>query len=335
MKPLITLLLFLLISQAFAQKNESVRTTLEKIVEHAEMASLYREKVDWDTLRLQIFERAEEADSISDLAPALKYMLKSIGDDHGRIFHQNKILANYRGASPPHHVSIENEVFNDIQWTQVYPFHTEMLEGKIGYIRIVGLPMGDNQQMAKDIQQEVCKLVEEGAENWVIDLRYNGGGNMHPMAEGIAAIIGEGQVGGAQGLTEAENATWQVTDGDFYYDDYSVGLENACTVQDTPKIAVLTSVYTASSGEALAVIFKGKEHKRFFGQKTHGLITVTDWHVIDDLTAMTLSVSYYRDRNGVVYNQYVDVDEEYPFSKQPLSESDACLEAARKWLMGE
>ena len=86
-----------------------------------------------------------------------------------------------------------------------------------------------------------------------------------------------------------------------------------------PKIAVLTSLYTASSGEAIAVIFKGKEKTKFFGQKTLGMVTVTDWEIINDATAMTISVSYYKDRNEKIYDKYVDVDVDVPFTEQPLS----------------
>ena len=62
------------------------------------------------------------------------------------------------------------------------------------------------------------------------------------------------------------------------------------------------------------------------------MITVTDWHVIDNSTAMTISVSYYKDRNGNVYNEYVDVDVEIPFVETPLSDEDEAVEEAKVWL---
>ena len=54
--------------------------------------------------------------------------------------------------------------------------------------------------------------------------------------------------------------------------------------------------------------------------------------MIDDLTAMSISVSYYKDRNGEVYKKYVDVDEEIPFVSEPLSPSDRVVERAIAWL---
>ncbi len=318
---------------ACGQENARIQKVLGSVVSHAEEASLYRDKVDWGALKSHISELAKDAQSIDDLGPAFKYLLKSLGDEHGRIFKQSQIIANYfSGELKDHQKSFESEIYNKIQMGQTYSFHSEMLEGNIGYVRIVGLPMGDNEKKAFEIQSQVCKLINEGAKNWIIDLRYNGGGNMHPMAEGLALIIGNGGVGGSQGLTEAENATWKVEKNHFYYDDYSIELKDDCNLQNDPNIAILTSVYTTSSGEAIAVIFKGREKTKFFGQKTLGMITVTDWEVINDAIAMTISVSYYKDRNGNVYDKYVDVDEETPFVEEPLGENDNCVRSAIDWI---
>ena len=80
-------------------------------------------------------------------------MLKALGDDHGRIFHNNQILANYSSGEKAHHSTLQNDIYNNVQMGQVYKFHTEMIGKDIGYVRIVGLPMGDNQQMQLTGQQ--------------------------------------------------------------------------------------------------------------------------------------------------------------------------------------
>ena len=335
MKPFFIAILFAISFNAFGQQNEAVKTTLDEIIKHAEEASLYRNDVDWTILKDEIYDLANNANKVSELKPALKHLLKSLGDGHGRIFHNNRILANYYSGTKSHHNTLQNDIYNNVQMGQVYKFHTEMIGKDIGYVRIVGLPMGDNQQMAKEIQDGVCNLIENGATKWILDLRYNGGGNMHPMAEGIASIIGNGKVGGSKGLTDEESSVWKVENGDFYYDGYSIQLENDCVTSNNPKVAVLTSVYTASSGEAIAVVFKERENTKFFGEKTLGMITVTDWHVIDNSTAMTISVSYYKDRNGNVYDRYVDVDIEIPFVETPLTDEDEAVVEAKIWLKNE
>jgi len=318
-------------SMCFGQKSPTHKT-LDSIIAHAENHSLYRQNVDWSTLKAAMYDLAKDADSVAALKPALDLMLKELKDTHGRVFYNRRYLSYYSEGLKGHLQDLDWDVYGEIQSAQVYPFKVELLPEQIGYVRIVGLPMGDNQKMASDIQKAVCKLIEEGAKKWIIDLRYNGGGNMFPMIEGITAIVGNGQVGGTKGVTDAESSSWRINNGDFYYDAQTIALENTCAIDTNPKIAVLTSMYTASSGEALAVILKKRPNTRFFGTKTNGKITATDWKQIDDLTAMSISVSYYKDRENTVYDRYVDVDETIAFDPKAARENDKGLLRAIKWL---
>jgi len=314
-----------------AQESET-QLTLEKIIEHAEKNSLYRNNVDWTSLKKEMNALAKNADSVSQLKPALNLMLKELNDTHGRVFYNNQYLSYYTGEKKEHRKNMDSDVYGEIQSAQVYKFKAMILQDSIGYVRIVGLPMGDNQKMSRDIQNAVCNLVENGAKKWIIDLRYNGGGNMFPMIEGLATLIRDGIVGGTKGVTKEESSVWQIKNGDFFYDEQNVAIENKCPLTETPKIAVLTSVYTASSGEALAVILKERPKTRFFGNKTMGMVTATDWKQIDSLTMMSISVSYYKDRKNNIYDKYVDVDEVIDFEPKVELSKDKGIHRAIEWL---
>ena len=230
------ILIFFLISNSltlYAQKSET-ELTLDKIIEHAENNSLYRKNVDWNSLKKEMYSLSKNADSVSQLKPALNLMLKKLNDTHGRVFYNNQFLSYYSGEKKEHRKNIDWDVYSEIQTAKVYEFKSQIIKDSIGYVRIVGLPMGDNQKMSNDIQNAVCKLVEKGAKKWIIDLRFNGGGNMFPMVEGLANIIGSGIVGGTQGVTEDESSVWQIKNGDFFYDEQNVAIENKCTA---PKIS--------------------------------------------------------------------------------------------------
>ncbi|MEM8486349.1 MAG: S41 family peptidase [Bacteroidota bacterium] len=329
---IIIFILFFLASSCKSQVPADVKAVIDTVLDHAESASMYRNGVDWPALRGEVYSLAAEADSIPDLGPAIQHMLTTLGDEHGRFLYNYQHIAFYNGPEKPHLKGIDVDMYNQIQLGQTYAFGADLIAPGVGYVRIVGMPMGDNTQMSQDIQDAVCAQVAKGAEDWVVDLRYNGGGNMFPMVEGLAAIIGDGHVGGAVGLTPEENVTWHVVDGDFYYADQSVQLENACRYERLPKVAVLTSMYTASSGEVVAVVFKGREKTRFFGEPTHGLTTVNDWTPIDSLSVLMLSVSTYQSRDGVVHKSYVEADEHIPYHPNPLSDDDEGVKAALDWL---
>jgi len=314
-----------------AQKSET-ELTLEKIIEHVENSSLYRKNVDWDALKKEIYVLAKDADSISQLKPALDLMFEKLNDTHGRVFYNNQFLSYYSGEKKEHRKNIDWDVYSEIQSAQVYEFKSQIINDSVGYVRIVGLPMGDNQKMSNDIQNAVCKLVEQGAKRWIIDLRFNGGGNMFPMVEGLANIIGDGIVGGTEGVTEDESSVWKIKNGNFFYDEQNVAIEKKCKTSKIQKIAVLTSIYTASSGEALAVILKNRPKTKFFGTKTMGMVTATDYKQIDSLTTMMISVSYYKDRKSNVYNKFVDVDEIVEFEPKTAINNDKGIHKAIKWL---
>jgi len=314
-----------------AQQTET-GLTLDKIIDHAENNSLYRENVDWNSLKTEMYVLAKDADSVSQLKPALDFMFKELNDTHGRVFHNNQFLSYYSGEKKEHRKNMNSDVYGEIQSAQVYKFQAQIVQDRIGYVRIVGLPMGDNQKMSNDIQNAVCQLIEEGANKWILDLRFNGGGNMFPMVEGLATIIGDGIVGGTQGVTLDESSVWQIKNGDFFYDEQNVAIENSCPVSDLQKIAILTSVYTASSGEALAVILKHRPKTKFFGNKTLGKVTATDYVQIDSLTAMSISVSYYKDRENNVYKNYIEVDEVIDFEHKAEFAKDQGINRAIHWL---
>ncbi len=329
---LFTLLLFLVTSGCKSQVPADVKKVLDAALDHAEEASMYRNVVDWSVLRNEVYSLAQDADSVSHLAPALNHLLEQLGDEHGRFFYDNSLLAFYNGPPQKHLENLSSDVYNDIQSGQVYNFEAALIEPGVGYVRIVGLPMGDNIKMSESIQEAVCEQHGKGARDWIVDLRYNGGGNMFPMVEGLASIIGDGPAGGAVGLTEAENSVWRVEDGDFYYDEQSVQLPNDCAYEVLPKVAVLTSMYTASSGEVVAVVFKGREKTRFFGEPTLGLTTVNDWTPIDSTSTLLLSVGTYQSRDGVVHSEYVDPDEHIAFMPGVDLSEDLGIKRALEWL---
>ena len=317
---------------AAAAPPPAVQRALTRILAHAESASMYRQRVEWTATRADVQRIADTAATIAALAPALRHLLRALGDEHARVFYGGRPIAYWYGDPKPHLAGFSAELNNRIQNATAFPFRASLIGRNVGYVRIVGLPMGDNTAMSRQIEDAVCRLGREGATRWIVDLRYNGGGNLNPMAEGIAAIIGDGPVGGWKGVTRAEDGVWSITKGDFVNAGYSVHLPNACRMPAGRRVAVLTSVYTASSGEALAVMFKGRPNTRFFGGKTLGMITVTDWTVIDDSTAMSIAVGHYTDRAGRVYDQFVEVDEELAFVPTEVLASDAGVQRAVGWL---
>jgi carboxyl-terminal processing protease len=106
-----------------------------------------------------------------------------------------------------------------------------------------------------------------------VDLRGNVGGNMWPMLAGIGPLLGEGDDLG-EFMNTSGHSVWVYRSGTAA--EVENGKLNAYPsvagepyhVAGLPNVAVLIDRSTGSSGEAIAVAFRGRADTRFFGQHT-------------------------------------------------------------------
>lgn len=79
-------------------------------------------------------------------------------------------------------------------------------------------------------------------------------------------------------------------------------------ISQHPYVAVLTDNVTASSGEALAIAFKGRVKTKSFGTKTFGVSTSNRSYTLSDGSRINLTISVFADRNKTKYGHSVYPD---------------------------
>ena len=145
----------------------------------------------------------------------------------------------------------------------------------------------DIDDYASKVQNVIGELALKNPRGWIVDLRGNGGGNMWAMLAGIGPILGDGEPGAAL-KGEGTMGTWYYEDGkagwrndakDSYY-ARTVGA--AMRLTGTPPVAVLIDRDTGSSGEGIAIAFRGRPDTRFFGESTAGAATSTFPYTLSD-----------------------------------------------------
>jgi carboxyl-terminal processing protease len=337
MKNSLTVLAFVSIN-AICSSQTNVKSLLDTVLFRTKETSMYVETIDWDSLQNQVYLKAENAMTVQDLKPALEILLNGLRDHHGRFLDATdySTLAYFTDYK---NQRIKDTRIRDLEIWKVMNdtalrFEYKVLQSNIGYLKIVGIgPNVDIQEESEKIRNAVIELSKEKIEHWIIDLRYNGGGNMYPMVSGIAPIIGDGTVGK---LMSAKNETlfnWTIKNGNFTYDVSDVvKLPNKPKFKSLPKVAVLTSRWTASSGEIVATTLKGRPDTMFFGEATGGYTTNASWEIIEDKIIMVISTGTYCDRNGVMYDRNIPVDIEIPFEVVEQPEKDKCIIEAINWL---
>ena len=131
------------------------------------------------------------------------------------------------------------------------------------------------------------------------------------MLAGVGPILGEGRVG-ASVSPDGQQVDWFYVDGQAKMGDaVQTEVEGPAYVlaEPLPPVAVLIGPSTISSGEALAIAFRGRLNTRSFGHLTAGLSTGTGEFVLSDGAWMMLAVCASADRTGQVYGSWIEPDQ--------------------------
>lgn len=300
--------------------------------------SLYSNTVNWDSLKTRMYRSAENARKIEDLKPAFEILINALRDHHGQIRKTSdySILASF--TDYPNSRKKDNREKNQDIWNIVNDiesrFTYQMLPNKIGYLKIVGIGGNvDGQTEAERIRGAIRELCKKDVEKWIIDLRYNGGGNINVMMAGLAPFFDRQKLVSIQNRDEEIQGTAEVKKGNFWY--YGM---NAFKMKRKPKmkkakIAILTSRWTVSSGEIIAIAFKGQSNTKSFGEVTGGYTTNNCYEVINNEIALIISTGIFCDRNGNKYVQNVPPDVEVPFEVEEDPGKDLGISAAIQWLV--
>lgn len=281
---------------------------VEEALEIIENNSIRKDSINWKSFRATILNRIDEKDDIKESHEHIRKALYKLGDNHSFLLTKD----------------VEAKIFNDKN--PIPRVYSDTISGKIGYIKIPHFLGNDRQvnQFANDIQDKIKWLDSYGLNNWIIDLRGNTGGNMFPVYLGLAPILGS-DISGYFKKINNKLLPWSFKKNTvFVGDEKKLTIEDSYSLKsDIHKIAVLIDGKTGSSGEAIAITFKGMKNTQFFGQPTYGISTGNNVFELSDGTKLVLTTSIFVDRNKKIYGGKVEPD---VYTYQPKKE-------AIKWLL--
>lgn len=327
------LIILLFLSSCNAQHKE---IKFHPIVLKVKETSLYTKQVDWKKVNAKFIELTKGKESNEDLKEGLQYLINSLGDKHGnfRSTKDHSIIVAYTGTIKEHDTrdaTFVNTVINDIS----AKFSYQLLENHIGYLKVVGIGPGNVKEQSDFIRKGLTVLKAEGVDKWIVDLRFNGGGNMEPMISGLAPLIGEGFIAGSINHVN-EIREYTIKNGQFSnWGRLVCEMDNVPIINSNEKVAVLLSRYTISSGELVAVAFKGRENTIFIGEKTAGYTTGNGYDTLGEDLALVISQDVFIDRNKTWYDQKVGVDKAIEFQHIIERENDNQINSAIDWLKKE
>lgn len=319
---------------------------LNRALDVIQARSLRRDHIDWPRLRKEAFARAAGAELTVDTYDAIRFALASLNDHHSS-FHPVPALEDLEARRKATRQSTPKP---PSQPPPASPFtgryepegRLARIAGKTFAIVVVTKCFPENERQFVDyettLQRIVAELDNSHPAGWIVDLRGNVGGNMWPMLAGIGPLLGEGDHLG-EFLTPNSYSTWKYRDG--VAAEIENGKENSYPavagapykVAGTPKVAVLIDRGTGSSGEAIAIAFRGRPNTRFFGEHTQGASTANDVIELPDGASLWLTVGVDRDRNGKQYLAGFHPDEVIRLGDKILpDDQDPVVQGAFAWL---
>ena len=293
----------LLSSNVHAQIQHDLKCIIDTVLHKAKQTALNAHGVKWDSVKLIMYQKAENAKSINDLKASFEYLLITLDDRHGKFINAktNSSIATYTGDL--------KQISPDVLASANSKFEFKVLEGGIGYLKIVNIaPEADVQKEAEIIRSAIDSLEKGEPQRWIIDLRNINGGSINPIIAGIGPLLGEGQVGGIIDGKNKVKELFEVHNGNFY-DDWIPVAKFPCTKGvNNSKIAVLIGHNTAGTGEVVGITLKGRKNTRFFGEPTAGHLSVTNKiHVGKDIM-MSITEGLIQDRIGNPYKDNLEPD---------------------------
>jgi len=289
-----------LVAQAPASTEVSAHDLAAYVLPILRANALNADKVDWPAQEAALLTPEMKQLPAMEAYAKLRGVLAALEDHHSflQVPRQVAITRTSAVASQP----IETRVLEDV-----------------GYVLVPGL-RGSGADASAAFSTELCQqiaaLAPKATRGWIVDLRRDTGGNMWPMLKGLHALLGNAEFGGLRGR-EGTSTPWRSLSSDACGGDLS-----------QQRVAVLVGPKTASSGEAVAVAFRGRPGTRFFGQPTAGLATSNRTYHLPDGGGLQLTTALMVDRKGEVYPKGITPEVRVPDGQDAIAEAVQWLRSA-------
>ncbi|WP_298544797.1 S41 family peptidase [uncultured Aquimarina sp.] len=293
-------------SQRYTVKD-SITVYTDSVFNILQKKNLYREKIDWASYKERFLKVATTKKSFKEFLPMFGKVWMDLGDKHTSINTsdmqiKNPTVGNFDGSEFSAGLLERYQQGN-------FNFECKVLDDQYGYILMPSIDLPDGKDI-NSITQKMYDQIQTIANNhklkgWIIDLRLNMGGNTWPMIGALYELLGDGVFGGWKYEDRTEKI--YLKNGKAYQEEDMILAIKRIPFDEmnTVKVAIVTGVFTNSSGEITAIAFKGRKNTIFIGEKTIGLTTTNHTYRMPFDTYFNNAEAYDVDRNGQFYEHII------------------------------
>lgn len=329
------LILFLLSTRLLqAQVPDSVQVFTDSALRVMQEHSVFSRTVNWQQVRDSVQLMTATARTYQDAYPALQYAFHQLGDKHGWLLLDGKEYRNpaFRFDTTRITANIKQAAAKGAR------IYTACIQQQYAYISIPffgGQAVADVKKFAQRLQDSLCRHITAQTKGIILDLRLNAGGNIVPMIAGVANVLGDGLFSTGEDAVGHTTGESVLRNGALaWYDSIPLRAERICGDLSKLPVAVIIGPVTGSSGEMMAIAFRGRPKTVLVGENTGGFVTANDGRYLPGKgNGIVLAMEYTRDRNGKAYYDHVEPDITVVGGDDFFNqEKDKKIRAALKWL---
>lgn len=309
------LLVFFLMSTStcLAQERstkDSITVFYDSLIYQLKTRYLHAQSTNWEAVE-PIREQALQAGSFGESLTYCTALFDTINGEHLNLFSPYGWYKWSKGRE------YSREEFSDHFLTKFESqpgFEVKVLDNRYGYILMPGMLMIDLPQDSIDLEaqhmyDQIMEVTKAYAiEGWVIDLRFNIGGNVFPMLAALYHLLGDHLVFLSLNKDSSVKEVAMLDGGTVYDNRKKMAAIISHTKADTlVPVALITGILTASSGELVAVSFTGREHVKIIGESTAGMLTGNSLTQLPFDIKLTLTSGYLANRKAQ-YEPYITPD---------------------------
>ncbi len=213
---------------------------LTEVLDAVEEQAYYADRVDWDQWRADAAAEAATAQVTADTYGFVQRLLNELGDDHS--FFVPPSSGDGETVLELPFIAPEGSVDADsIGWLNLPAYSSDDLWG------------AEYVDAAHDV-------LAAAACGWIVDLRFNGGGNLYPMLAALAPLLGPGPLLGYRDR-HGRTDSWMIDDDGTVVADGWPPPPRSDPIRFIvgSPIAVLHGSGTASSGEGVVMALRGRQ----------------------------------------------------------------------------
>lgn len=305
------------LSAAPPPMNPEAATELSAAITILKTRHMNRDRIDWATVEAAAFEAAKNATTAAETYPAIRSIIKQLGEKHTHLLPADWVKARNSGVqvgnvSPPYFKRPE-------AW---------LLAERMVLLRVPGFESteANDRSYVSALRSAIRRHAATGVCRFVVDLRGNGGGNLYPMLNGLKSLLGS-EPYGFWVISPTARMPWRVPDRPLE-SDHAADYADPPPALPNARIAVLIDAETGSSGEFTAMAFEGLPQARLFGEPSAGFLTANEPMALPDGGEIAVSTAWASDRLGTAYRETITPQENTLAGQQTV-------EAAVRWLKAQ